>query len=125
MNFVRIIVRRVISFAVLNSTLRGNHRLHPPVWRLASEQGRSRSRLDTLKTVVTHRGAPTLPLLKRNLTDIRACLAPRRFVARSAHSSVRTLDPPAAPAELWETTGTAVCQSLSFRGDECLPFWPR
>jgi hypothetical protein len=30
MNFVRIIVRRVISVAVLNSTLRGNHRLHPP-----------------------------------------------------------------------------------------------
>ena len=40
MNFVRIIIRRVISFAVLNSTLRGNHRLHPPVWRLASGQGR-------------------------------------------------------------------------------------
>jgi hypothetical protein len=38
MNFVRIIIRRVISFAVLNSTLRGNHRLHPPDWRLARDR---------------------------------------------------------------------------------------
>ena len=32
-----------------------------------------------------------------------------------------------APAELWETTGAAVCQErlkLS-RENECLPFWPR
>ena len=45
MNFVRIIIRRLISFAVLSSTLRGNHRLHPPVWRLASGQGRGEARV--------------------------------------------------------------------------------